>query len=83
MLQQGHVSEIYFQVHVLTRSYTFNENDVLARLYTFNGNDVGVHHNCTTKSGSKNILHTTAIATSIFVLLVYCTFTAIAFSLLS
>ena len=31
MIQQVHASKIYFQVHVLTRSYTFNRNDVGAR----------------------------------------------------
>ena len=65
MLQQVHASKIYFQyfqVHVLTRSYTFNGNDVLARSYTFNGNDVGVRRKRSTKTGSKFILHTTASA---------------------
>ena len=41
---QVHASKMYFQVHVLTRSYTFNGNDVLARLYTFNGNHVEALH---------------------------------------
>ena len=40
----SHASKMYFQVYVLTRSYTFNENDVLARSYTFNGNEVGARH---------------------------------------
>ena len=55
----SHASKMYFQLYVLTRSYTFNRNDILARSYTFNGNDVGAHHNCTTKTRSKVILHTT------------------------